>query len=311
MKEALVPSTRRAGVSLAAVTACVSGVAVFTNGYGVRRWSDPTAYTTAKNLVAAVILGVAFAAMSGDRPRGASFVPRDVSARAGMVVIAVIGGSVPFVLFFEGLARASSSDTAFIHKTLVLWVLLLAVPLLRERIGPLHVAAIALLLAGQALLGGGMPDLAVGSGEMMVLAATGLWAVETVVVKRLLVSVPPLTLGVARLAGGVVVLLAWLVVQGDLGAMTAAGASAWGWALLTGAFLATYVASWFAALARAQAVDVTAVLVVGALVTIALESGIKGVPTPDPAGILLLVTGGTLAIGTALLGDRAPRQARA
>ena len=48
--------------------------------------------------------------------------------------IGVIGGSVPFVLFFEGLARASSPQAAFLHKTLVLWVALLAVVVLGERL---------------------------------------------------------------------------------------------------------------------------------------------------------------------------------
>ena len=50
----------------------------------------------------------------------------------------------------------------------------------------------------------------------------------------------------------------------DLLALTAAQ---WGWALLTGLLLTAYVATWYAALARAQAVDVTAVLVFGAVVT--------------------------------------------
>ena len=51
----------------------------------------------------------------------------------GLLGVGVIGGSVPFVLFFEGLARAEATQAAFIQKTLVVWVALLAVPLLRER----------------------------------------------------------------------------------------------------------------------------------------------------------------------------------
>ena len=54
----------------------------------------------------------------------------------------MIGGSVPFVLFFEGLARAEATQAAFIQKTLVVWVALLAVPLLRERFGVPHALAI-------------------------------------------------------------------------------------------------------------------------------------------------------------------------
>ena len=71
-----------------------------------------------------------------------------------LLAVAVIGGSVPFVLFFEGLARAEATQAAFIQKTLVVWVALLAVPLLKERFRAPHALAIVLLLVGQAWLAG-------------------------------------------------------------------------------------------------------------------------------------------------------------
>ena len=42
------------GITIAIGAALVSGVAVFVNGYGVKAFGDPTVYTTAKNLAAAV-----------------------------------------------------------------------------------------------------------------------------------------------------------------------------------------------------------------------------------------------------------------
>ena len=45
-------ATRRNGLLLALATACVSGLAVFLNSYGVKAFGDPTTYTTAKNVVA-------------------------------------------------------------------------------------------------------------------------------------------------------------------------------------------------------------------------------------------------------------------
>ena len=128
--------TRRAGVVLALVAAVVSGVAVFINAYGVKAVGDATVYTTAKNLVAALLLGAVFAVSVGRRAPSARWAPRPPLTRAqlaGLVAMG-IGGSVPFVLFFEGLLHASSVHAAFLHKTLVLWVALLAVPLLKERL---------------------------------------------------------------------------------------------------------------------------------------------------------------------------------
>ncbi len=112
---------------------------------------------------------------------------------------------------------------------------------------------------GQAVLSGGVGGLRPGGGEAMILGATLLWAVEVIVAKRLLAGLSPLTVGVARMGLGVVALLGWLTVMGRAGDLAGLQARQWGWALLAGAILAVYVAGWYAALARAQAVDVTAV----------------------------------------------------
>jgi drug/metabolite transporter (DMT)-like permease len=204
-----------------------------------------------------------------------------------------IGGSVPFVLFFEGLLRASSVHAAFLHKTLVLWVALLAVPLMRERLTWAHGVAIALLLVGQTVLVGGITE-SFGAGEAMILAATMLWAVETVLAKWLLGGLSSWSVGVARMGLGSLVLLAWVGVTGRFGSLVGLDAAQWGWVLLTGAVLATYVGLWLAALARAQAVDVTAVLVLAAVVTAVLAAVVNGT-TLQPAGLLLVLAGGALA----------------
>ena len=152
----------------------ISGIAVFVNGYGVRAWtevSDPTTYTTLKNTGAALILLIAAGALVTRQPDRVDL----ALVRKhwlGLSLIAIVGGSVPFVLFFEGLARATSGDAAFIHKTLVIWVAILAVSILHERVGWPHLAAIAMLIWGQAALVGGLGAMEFGAGEWMILAAT-------------------------------------------------------------------------------------------------------------------------------------------
>ncbi|MCZ7528000.1 MAG: DMT family transporter [Acidimicrobiia bacterium] len=287
-----IPGTRALGIGLAAATALVSGVAVFVNGDAVRRFPDPSVYTTAKNLVAAVLLLLVLAATSAARSPEGLTPPRRSGERLGLALVGVLGGGVAFLLFFEGLARAGSTDAGFLHKTLVVWVAALAVPLLRERLGPLHGAAIVLLVLGQALLGDGWPSVGIGTGEALVLGATLCWAVEVVVARRLLASLSPLTVGVTRMAVGSAVLLAWLATTGRAADLLGLAGWQWAWALLTGAILTAYVATWYSALARAQAVDVTAVLVLGALVTAVLDAGVRGgALAPQAPGLLLLAAG--------------------
>ncbi len=295
---------RRSGLALAFVTACVSGVAVYVNGLGVARFPDATTYTTAKNLVAAVLL-LATAAVAGARSSSsgasAALTPRRWLALA---LVAVVGGSVPFVLFFEGLARAGSTDAAFVHKTLVVWVAILAAVFLRERIGPLQAVAVGLLVGGQAFLAGGAGSIAPGVGEAMVLVATLLWSVEVTVAKRLLATVSPITVGTARMVGGVAVLVGWAVVRGEFDTLVRLDAGAWAWAALVGGLLFGYVTTWYAALARAPAVDVTAMLVLGAIVTAVLNRSFAGASMPDPAGVVLVLTG----VGTLVVVGRPPRR---
>jgi drug/metabolite transporter (DMT)-like permease len=307
---AWIPRTRGWGVALAFVTACISGVAIFVNAHYIGIVGDATVYTTAKNAVAATVL-LAVLAVGAVRGRPAGQRRRLGRTRwAALVGLGVIGGSVPFVLFFEGLARADSPVNAgFIHKTLVVWVALLAVPLLRERFTALHTGAVALLLVGQATLVADLGALRLGEGEAMVLAATLLWSAEFVVAKRLLRSIGSLPVGVARLGIGVAFLGAYLLLTGRAGDLAALTAQEWAWAAVTGMILAGFVASWYAALARAQAVDVTAVLVFGQIITAGLSTAVAGASLRgDLLGLGLIGLGVAAAVAGA---GRAPAPAPA
>ncbi len=282
-------STRATGIGLAFVSAVVSGVSIFVNGHAVKHFHDATVYTTAKNAVAGALLVVLALTTRPRTPERSAGAPVGSRRWLALLGVAVIGGSVPFVLFFEGLARSQATQAAFIQKTLVIWVALLAVPLLRERIRAPHLVAIALLLAGQAWLAGRAGTVVFGSGEAMILAATLLWAVEVVYVKRLLASLDPRTLAVARMGIGTALLAAWVAISGKTGSLTGLDAAQWKWVVLTGLLLTAYVATWYAALARAQAIDVTAVLVFGAVITALLSGAADGTPINVAATILVAV----------------------
>lgn len=288
--------TRRTGILLALATALISGFSVFLNSYGVKAFGNPTAYTTAKNVVSALVL-LAVVAIGLRASSGARLTrPQGPGQWGALVAIGVLGGSVPFVLFFEGLSRASSPQAAFLHKTLVLWVAVLAVVFLAERLQWGHWLAIGVLIVGQVGLLGGLPD-SFGAPEAMILAATLMWSVEVIVAKRLLRSVSSWTVGVARMVLGSVALIGWVAVRGDLGLLTSMDSGQLGWVLLTGLLLAGYVGTWFAALQAARAVDVTAVLVLAVPITAALDSVVHGTPlAPQLGWLALLLAGGVLVV---------------
>jgi drug/metabolite transporter (DMT)-like permease len=289
----------RAGIGLAAATAVISGVAVWVNAFGVQQVPDAILYTTLKNGIAAAVLAGVLLAAARVRPGPASVpVTRpSTAAIVALLAVGILGGGLAFVLFFSGLAQATAAGAAFIQKTLFIWVAILAVPLLGERLGLAQLAALGALLAGQVLIA---PPRALGwgSGEWMILLATLIWAGEVIVARRLLATVPPLTLGVARLGIGLIVLVGAVVAGGRLGGLSAISAQGWAVIGLTGLLLAAYVATWFAALRRAPASLVTSILVGGALVTAALQAAAAGrVPEPGTlaGGALLLAGVGSVA----------------
>jgi drug/metabolite transporter (DMT)-like permease len=292
-------SRRTTGIALAFGTAVVSGVSIYVNGHAVRHFGDATVYTTAKNAVAgAALLALALAWAARRRPAGTVRAARAATTSrrwVALFAVAVIGGSVPFVLFFEGLARAEATQASFIQKTLVVWVALLAVPFLHERFRAPHALAICLLIGGQAWLAGHTGTVVFGQGEAMILGATLLWAGEVVLVKHVLTSLSVRSLAAARMGGGTVLLIAWITATGKLGDLTALSAGQWRWVAITGLLLAAYVATWYAALARAQAVDVTAVLVFGAVITAVLSGAADGVSVNVPGTVLVALGAGLVA----------------
>jgi len=291
------------GVALAACTAMISGFAIFLNSYAVKEIADAALFTTLKNGIAGIALVGVLMAVSARRPRRMPSLDR--RAWLGLAVIGIVGGSVPFLLFFGGLAMASAPSAAFIHKTLFVWVALLAVPFLGERLGWVQIGALGVLLASQMLIT--PPNgVAWGVGETMIAAATLLWAVEVVLAKRLLARVDPLVLGVGRLGIGLIVLVGYLAITGRLPLIAQLSAAQWLWVVATGAVLAGYVGTWLAALQRAPATVVASVLVLGAPVTAILVALANGTV---PAG-LSLVGHAFIVLGAVILAGVAIRRAR-
>ncbi|MBU1954085.1 DMT family transporter, partial [Patescibacteria group bacterium] len=111
------------GIKLAFITAIISGFAVFINKFGVSLWANSSAYTTAKNVAATIFLTAIILLCKKQAEL------RHLSKKqwSKLLLIGFIGGSVPFLLFFKSLTLVSAAEAAFIHKTLFIWVAILAV----------------------------------------------------------------------------------------------------------------------------------------------------------------------------------------
>lgn len=290
-------NTFRVGVGLALGTALISGVSVYLNKFAVTAVPDAVLFTTLKNTVVglAFLVVLAVAAFSKQSERAAAMTRRDWF---GLAVVAVIGGSVPFLLFFTGLKLASAPSASLIQKSMFIWVALLAAPLLGERIGKWIVAGLAVLFIGQVF--SNFPKAwGWGAGENLILIATLFWAAESILVKRLLPHVPVALAATARMAGGAVVMWGFLGVTQQAGGVLALTSNQWLWVLITSVFLFGYVATWYAALKFAPATVVTSVLTVGAVLTVGLTTLVDGkmIDALPALGLIFTVIGAALVAG--------------
>jgi drug/metabolite transporter (DMT)-like permease len=300
-----VPLTVRWGIGLAFVTALISGVSIFLNGLYVKEFHDPILLAAVRNSLVGLVL---LAALATTRPWSPE-TRLSSRQRAGLAVLGVIGGGVSFALFFTGLSLVPSAGAAIIQKTLFVWVAILAVPFLGERLGWAQVAAVVLLLAGTLTLGD-PGSVTLGPGEGLILVATLLWAVEVIVARRLLGGMGSLPVATARMVIGGLVLLAIVAVRGDLGGVVAYSSRQWLIVGVTALLLTGYVTTWYAALKRAPATVVTSVLVIGAVVTSVLQSLAKGsLPRgPELVGLGLLIVGVGAAAAIATIRGRSPSE---
>ncbi|MFC1979618.1 DMT family transporter [Chloroflexota bacterium] len=253
----------RKGVYLALATAIISGFAIYINKFAVMEMKDPFIFTTVKNLAVAALL-FAFLILPKALPE-----LRVLSRKQWLTLGAIgcVGGSIPFLLFFYGLSLGTAVGAALIHKTLFIWVAILAVFFLGERPGRIHIAALVVLVGGNILLLGWPKSWLIGGGELMIFIATILWTVEAIIAKKIMGQVSSNVAAFGRMFFGAIVMLICLALTGKLGIMASLGGQQIGWIILTSLFLFGYVSCYYAGLKYAPASIIASILVLGSVIT--------------------------------------------
>lgn len=257
------------GIYLALITALISGIAIFVNKFAVTAIQPPVVFTSVKNVgVGFLILSLLLASRKWGLIK-----KLNRKELIYLFLIGIIGGSIPFYLYFTGLTQIPAVNAAIIHKTLVIWVALMAIPLLKEKMSALQIFAV-ILLFGANLLVGGFNGFTFSQGELLILIATIFWAIENILAKKILPTVNPDIVTAARMGFGSIILLAAAAITAPsaLAKSLSLTSTQWFFMLITMATLLGYVMSWYRALKYAPATTVTSVLVASTLVTNVLSA---------------------------------------
>lgn len=283
----------RKGIYFALATALISGFSIYINKFAVMEMKDPFVFTTVKNLAVALML-LALVILPKALPE-----MKGLSRRQWLTLglLGGVGGSVPFLLFFYGLSQATSAGAAFIHKSLFIWVAILAVFCLGERLGKLQLVALAALVGGNILLLGWPGSWLFNGGELMIVMATILWAIEAVVAKKVMSRVSSNVAAFGRMFFGAMVMLIYLAATGRLGVMSSLSGLQVGWVVLTALFLFGYVSCYYAGLKYAPASVVASILVLGSVITSLLYAVFDArMYSPVQIAGMLFITSAVLAL---------------
>ena len=243
-------------------TAIISGVSNFIAKIGVTAVKDPLAYTTLKNsLVAFFLVGIICILHKYKEVIRLNF-----GQIIKLCAVGIIGGSIPFALFFTGLAKTSAINAALIHKTLFFWVILLSVFALKERLNIFAGTGVILIFAAN-LFVGGFTGFKFNTGELMILAATVLWAVENIIAKKALQDISSVIVSGARMVIGSAILFGIMLLFGDVSQISRLDSAGWGWIIVSSILLLGYVLTWYTALKYAPAWYVATLLAPATLVT--------------------------------------------
>lgn len=249
------------GILLVFSTAIISGFAIFINQFGVSI-INPYIFTGLKNITVAVLVCCLLLAMKDWR------LLKGLSKKYWGLLLAIglIGGSIPFLLFFKGLSLTTGVQGAFIHKTMFIYVAVLAALFLKEKISKKLLFGGLLLLLGNAFLLKFIPH-SLGKGDLLILLAVLFWAVENTISKYTLRELPSRVVIWGRMFFGSIFILIFLVATGQIGLIGTLNISQMAWVVVTAIILLGYVITWYTGLKYVPVSVATPILLLGAPIT--------------------------------------------
>lgn len=250
------------GIYLALATAFISGCSNFIMKFAVTDLKNPYLFTTIKNVSVALILALIVLSPYVFKKL------KDISKKdwIKLVLIGIIGGSIPFLLFFKGLSMTSALSAAFIHKTFFVWVAILAVPFLKEKVSKIQLGALAILIIANYFFMG-LKGFQFGLAEFLCLAATIMWAIENVIAKTVLKNVDAKVVAWARMFFGSIVLIGFIFLTGNHHALLGLNVVNWAWIGISALMLLGYVLTWYSAIKHESLVMAASVLVLASPIT--------------------------------------------
>lgn len=282
------------GILLVFSTAIISGVSIYINGLAVK-FANPYIFTGVKNL----LVGLAFLSLILLIKEWKNIKTLKKNDWLRLILIGLVGGAIPFLLFFKGLTLTTAVKGSFIQKTMFIYVGFLAIIFLKEKLNKSLLVGIGALLVGNILFLKMKPQ-PLQIGDLLIFLATLFWAVEIIISKKALQNLSPRVVSWARMFFGSVFILIFLVGTEQISQVFSYSAVQWQWILITSAFLFAYVFTFYHGLKYVRASVATSVLALGvpvtSIITLIAQGSIKW-SVEQSWGVGLMLIGVILVVG--------------
>ena len=254
------------GLLLVLSTAVISGFSIFINKYSVSV-INPYIFTFLKNVLVAIALSGLILGLKNWKTL------KNLTKRQWGLLLAIglVGGSIPFLLFFKGLSLTNAAESSFIQKTMFIYVAVLALIFLKEKIDKKFLIGGLFLMLGNLFLLGKTSLLVLNKGALLIFIATLFWAIENIISKHALKELPGKIVGWGRMFFGSLFILIFLSATNQLPLITRLSFEQINWIIITAVLLLGYVLTWYNGLKHIPVSQAAAILTLGAPITTLLN----------------------------------------
>lgn len=281
------------GTVLVLMTAVISGVSIVVNKFFVVRM-NPALFTA----VRALLIGLVFLFISlyKNKFRFRGF---KKASWKHLIAIGVIGGGIAFLSFFTGLKSTTAGRAAFLHKTLPLYSTFLAFVFLKEKITRKLFVAMLLMLFGTYVMECGKIGTGMKAGDLLVIIATVLWAVENTIAKRVMTqNETNWVVTFSRMFFGSIVLFSMMFILGKSYLLLSLSYNQLVYIGVSTLFLTGYVLTWYWGLRYINLSKASTVLLISPTISLSLGYHWLGetVLIPQLFGSIIILVGAYLVL---------------
>jgi len=282
------------GTILAISAAVISGFSIPLNKIFVVSL-DPTIFTALRS----VLIGVVFFIIASYKSKFNYKNFKKISWKY-LLTIAIVGGSFAFLFFFNGLKLTTSGRSAFLHKTLPLYVTVLAFFFLKEKISRKYLIALSLMFLGALAIY--LTEIGTSAlwpnpylGDLLVISATVLWAIENVIAKKAMIKGENnFVVSFARMFFGGLIIFGVAILFGNVNLLLSINLQQLFNILISTLILFGYVLSWYWSIKMINVSKASSFLLLSPVIS--LVTGMIVMKEPFP--LLQLIGSALILIGT-------------